>query len=312
VIRVGVDEAGYGPLLGPLVVAGAAFRVPGGEGPSLRKRASGIWGRAGARKDGVVPIDDSKEVYRRHGFDGLARGVSSAVAASGKALPTDLRDWLARFGDRPCDAVATDPWYAGPEQARVPGYEPPGRLREKLLLRGIDALGLVVSPATPSELNDAWDATGNKARVLFLASIAVLVRVLADWPGEDVEATLDREGGRLDYAAYLADAFPWRSITREPSEPGTARYSMEEGGRRVTITFVTGGDREDLAVGLASMAAKMTRELFMARLNAWFFERDPRLKRTAGYVEDGRRFLEDAKEVLRRERVDLRRFVRTR
>ena len=60
------------------------------------------------------------------------------------------------------------------------------------------------------------------------------------------------------------------------------------------------------------MAAKLTRELFMGRLNAWFVERLPSLRPTAGYVEDGRRFLVDATPVLRSEQVDLRRFVRSR
>ncbi len=97
-----------------------------------------------------------------------------------------------------------------------------------------------------------------------------------------------------------------------PSPPGEARYVMREGGRRVRLDFVTKGDREDLAAGLASMAAKMTRELFMGRLNAWFRARAPALRPTAGYVEDGRRFLADAAPVLERERIDPHRFVRSR
>jgi hypothetical protein len=36
------------------------------------------------------------------------------------------------------------------------------------------------------------------------------------------------------------------------------------------------------------------------------------LKPTAGYVEDGRRWLEEAAPVLERERIDLKRLVRSR
>lgn len=313
-IRVGIDEAGYGPLLGPLVIGAAAFRVPG-DGPSMRERLEGIVCRArGRRPKGALPvaIDDSKEVHGRFGLEGLCRGVCAVAVGAGRAVPTDLADWLERFGDRGAEAFAADPWFEAPAHERIPPWEAPPGFRERWLLRGVEPLGVLVSPVTPVELNEAFDVTGNKARVLFLATMALLVRVLDAWPGEDVTALLDREGGRLDYGPYLAEVFPYQGVHALPSPRGEAHYAMREGGRTVRLSFVTKGDREDLAAGLASMAAKMTRELFMGRLNAWFSARAPALRPTAGYVEDGRRFLLDVAPVLEREQVDLRRLVRSR
>lgn len=313
-IRVGIDEAGYGPLLGPLVIGAAAFRVPA-EGPSMRERLEGIVCRARGRRrkdDLRVAIDDSKEVKGRLGLEGLCRGVCAAAVGAGCAVPTDLADWLERFGDRGVEAFEGDPWFEAPARERIPPFEAPPGFRERWLLRGVEPLGVLVSPLTPAELNEAFDATGNKARVLFLATMALLVRVLDAWPGEDVTVLLDREGGRLDYGPYLAQVFPYQRLEALPSPRGEAHYAMREGGRTVRLAFVTKGDREDLAAGLASMAAKMTRELFMGRLNAWFAARRPGLRPTAGYVEDGRRFLAEVAPVLEDERVDLRRLVRSR
>ncbi len=319
-IHVGIDEAGYGPLLGPLVVAAAVFRVPPGDRPTLRERLNGIVCRAGApagrkgrKEDGLpVEVDDSKAIHPVQGLPGLSRGISAFVAASRAAPPSDLRDLLDRFADRPSSAFAGDPWYAEPERASWPRWEAPTDLPERVALRGVTPLQVLVSPMTARELNGAFDATGNKARVLFLATAAVLARVLDAWPGEDLTVTLDREGGRLDYEGYLADAFPFHEIRRLPAPEGEASYAVREGGRDVRLRFATHGDRIDLATGLASMAAKATRELFMSRLNAWFSARQGGLLPTAGYVEDGRRFLADVAPVLDREGVDRAAFVRSR
>jgi len=322
VLVIGLDEAGYGPLLGPLVVGAAAFRLQGrhvggtpGGGCVLRQHLGGLVCRAGEAKRGAalpVVIDDSKEVRRRHGTEGLARGVRFAALAAGRREPEDLGDWLERFGDRPPGAFAHDPWFAGPELARVPASELPADLRARCLLTGVEPLGTWVSPVTPLELNEACAATDNKARVLFLTTLTLLVRVLQELPGEDVEVRLDREGGRLDYAAWLSDVFPFHGVEQLDAPDDEARYCLRDGGRELRLSFVTRGDGRHFEIGLASMAAKLTRELFLARFNAWFGARQPGLKPTAGYVEDGRRWLEEAAPVLQRERIDLRRLVRER
>jgi hypothetical protein len=311
---LGLDEAGYGPLLGPLVVGASAFRVRE-RGADLRSRLKGLVCRAGkGKKRGrlPVPIDDSKEVRRCHGTPGLARGVRAMLAAADKQQPTHLADWLTRFGDRPPDAFAADPWFLGPEDEAVPRADVPRDFRARCLLRGVEPLGVWVSPVRPAELNAAFDSTDNKGRVLFLTTLTLVVRLLEAHPGEDCDVTLDREGGRLDYGAWLADVFPFHEIVEEPAPRGSARYRMAQGGREVRFAFVTRGDVEHLEVGLASMAAKLTRELFLGRFNAWFGARQAGLKPTAGYVEDGRRWLADAAPVLERERVDLRCLVRER
>lgn len=315
---IGLDEAGYGPLLGPLVVGASAFRVaraPAGADVDLHAALEGLACRAGNARRGQplpVPLDDSKEVKRRHGVAGLARGVAFALAGAGRDVPEHLAGLLAACGDRPAARALADPWWGEPELARLPATELPRDLRARCLVKGVEPLGVWVAPALPAELNEAFEATGNKSRVLFLATVTLLMRVLQELPGEEVLVRLDRQGGRLDYGPWLADVFPFHGVEELPAGAGEARYRLRDGARALQVEFATGGDGRHLEVGLASMAAKLVRELCMERLNAWFGARVPGLAPTAGYVQDGRRWLRQVGPLLAREAIARERLVRAR
>jgi hypothetical protein len=59
------------------------------------------------------------------------------------------------------------------------------------------------------------------------------------------------------------------------------------------VSFDVGAEARHLPIALASMAAKTIRELGMERMNRFFTRRVPGLAPTAGYVQDGRRWLAD-------------------
>ena len=84
-----------------------------------------------------------------------------------------------------------------------------------------------------------------------------------------------------------------------------------------TVRSATYGSRVEsesrhLPNALASMTAKFTRELFMERMNRFFRSHLAELKPTAGYVEDGRRYLKDIDPTLRRLGIATSAIVRSR
>lgn len=339
-LHIGVDEVGYGPLLGPLVIGLAAFRVEdtalSTAGDSLTGDSLAGGSRAGGRAVGdarirrrlkgyvcrvsrsartpalPVPIDDSKRVLQRHGIDGLARGVGAFSAALDQAPPAHLEDLIDRYSDCRPEDFSRAPWFERLDTVAVPTYPWTGPLEDKWAARGVRALDLRVLPVDAPALNESFHALQNKANVLGLLSATLLLSVLDRYPGEDAHVVMDRHGGRLDYSAYLAQVFPFAQVARRPAPRGESAYRVDLPDRCLWIRFVTKGDQISLAVSWASMAAKLTRELFMRRFNAWFAERCPGVKPTAGYVTDGRRFLEDVQDFLCQEAIERHLLVRTR
>ena len=105
-LHVGVDEAGYGPLLGPLVVGVAAFRLtdhPEPGGANLLKRLRGLVVRrprdakACGAKRLPVPVDDSNEFANC-----LAAGIETPIRIAMTPMTTrisvsDRPDFLFLF-----------------------------------------------------------------------------------------------------------------------------------------------------------------------------------------------------------------------
>ena len=308
-ILAGLDEAGYGPHLGPLVVSAAAVRLPGDALPDpglwsalrqhVRKRPRGASSR--------VVVCDSKAAYTACGVGPLERATLGFLAACGRR-PATLSALAGQTGVAGNGEDAADlpngPWHA-PESLRLPACVTPDDVATAAdhLERGLAQLGgrcesLWVNVAPAARFNRLVGATGNKAGALFAMAAELLIAIHRRWPDEPIHVTMDRHGGRRYYADLLAQAFPLERVDTVNESPGRSVYRLVRsgaGGRSAEIRFTIAERCEDvsLATALASMAAKYVRELHMRQLNAYFQALVPGLRPTAGYGRDAWRFLAD-------------------
>ncbi len=302
---LGVDEAGYGPLLGPLAVAGAAFRCA--DGVDLAAALRPAVARPGERRRaGRLVVGDSKEVFgATHDPALLELPVLAFLAAADGASgpPGTIDDLFRAVGVDP--AVRDEgPWYR-PASETLPRWADPAAvtaaaaaLRGAFASSGVSFAGFGAALLPETSLNDLLRRTENKSDALFETSAGVLDRLLSfRSPSEGVRATMDRQGGRRFYLAPITRRWPSRFAWAAEETPTVSRYSMRlEDGAVADVGFLVKADRDEPQVGLASLLAKYLRELSMDVWNEWFSARFPAGGRTAGYTVDARRWLDATRE----------------
>ena len=317
-IYAGIDEAGYGPMLGPLCVGASVFEVfdhtPAQGAPDLWQRLDRVCCRAGEDRDGRIAVDDSKKLLgarsgKLHPLRRLERGVHGFLP--GDALPsTDTRLF---------DSLGTTPgrhaWYTSETALPLSTDHDEmqvlrARLHRSLEQAGVRCTLIRCEAVDPREFNHEFSRMGSKADINFRAAMRLVEQIWKQHPTSHPRVILDRHGGRTRYLAPLRLAYPDATIQVLAESPAISRYRIHIGDRELTISFAKEAEQSHFPVALASMTAKYIRELHMLRLNRFFQTHLPELKPTAGYVQDGRRFLRDVQPILERLSISRDNLVR--
>ena len=299
-IIVGIDEAGYGPVLGPLVVSGVAMRVSDDGPPGcLWTRLQHSVSRTASRHDLRLPIVDSKKLYnRKAGLGRLERSALTALKVWGRS-PTSLRNLLESLCPHLLEQLGAYPWYrdfdvdlpVAQDFAHVATQA--NALARDCRDHGIELSRVYCEPLLEGHFNRLVNTTRNKAVVLLGLVLRVVNRAMNAAGDQPLYVCIDRHGGRAHYASQLMTAFDGHDLQILEESPVRSAYALRRRQAHVRVEFVTSGEDRHLLVALASIVSKYVRELFMIGLNRYWQQRVQGLRATAGYYRDGRRFLAD-------------------
>jgi hypothetical protein len=305
---IGIDEAGYGPNLGPFVMSATAWRVPARRaGADLWDVLRGAVRRPGDAEDGRILIGDSKEVYSP--ARGLRALETSVLAAVGHLLAEPspcLQGYLEHFGNGSHAALCGEAWYHGKSRIPLAALEEDviagsGRFRECCKARRVNLEMVHSVIVCSSAFNAMVDKWGTKGAVLGHALGELVRHIRVKAPGaEPLTFFIDKHGGRNYYAAVLQHAVLDAMLVAHQETAECSTYSALGLEREIRFTIQPRADREHCCVALASMISKYLREVLMGEFNAFWQQHVPELKPTAGYPGDAARFFEAIRPVLRR------------
>lgn len=320
-LLVGIDEAGYGPLLGPLVVSSTAFTVPDELlKADMWKVLKGAVSNAKRGLSGRLLIADSKKVFnRKTGCGHLRRGVISAIRCLDKSyeIPGNAKELAQILCPESLKRLGDYDWYQKLHEIELGGENSDidiakGVFSREMSKNGMALVDLKTDCLDVGYYNKMVSDVRNKASVLFTSVASLIVRAYdfaAD--GQSIQVVVDRQGGRVNYVPLLRKMFPQLELSIVRQDEKCSSYELS-GSKQLKIHFVVKADSISLPVSLASMTSKYIREVMMESINRYFLSHCDEIKPTAGYWQDGQRFIKDLEEKAGSLRYNAEKLIRSR
>ncbi|MEZ4301747.1 MAG: hypothetical protein R3B70_42825 [Polyangiaceae bacterium] len=282
--RIGADENGLGPRLGPMIVTGVLAEVtPEGHAAASRKLRGKMAERLGDSKALVAHGDIALgEAWARALVErGCGRPEASRSPTSTDELVQAISADPRAFLRAPCRGEAERQCWSAPD---APLTADPALVRtlhadlDKLESKGIRIAAVRSRVVCTRRLNDAL-ALGHSRFIVDLHSMEDLILGFRELAGAEVHAVCGKVGGLGNYeSAFGPLAGRLRTVLEQ--KRASSRYYFPGVGE---IAFVMDADDGDLLVSLASLAGKYVREALMSKIVEYYKSANPQLPDASGY-----------------------------
>ncbi len=306
-IIIGIDENGYGPVLGPLVVTATAFKLHPHLNPSPasgegKREGMNLWQLLNIAKNPDYPekivVTDSKKLFLRNSLRRCRIGertVFSFFYLLFKNLPKSPDKFLSKIlldfslfprlcedsGSeyKPCwEEIFLPLWLEDKKGIK----EETGRLRKRLKRKEIEFLGLKSIAICPFQFNRL--VKGKSKSYLNYLQFENLISYFLQEKEKNFYIFADRIGGQKRYLPLLKSSLlkNWNCEILEERK-GISSYRLHLKEKETTISFLQNGEEKQFPIALSSIFGKYIREIFMQRITKFFQNYNPELKTVSGY-----------------------------
>lgn len=323
-VYAGIDEAGYGPMFGPLVIARSIFVLdqhePTLDPPSLWNLLRSTVCKKPGDKKRRLAINDSKVLYKpAWSLEYIEQGVLSFLSTSG-IDPKNLSDLLEQLAYDKLSFQIQHDWYQTPNQEpSVPSIlslsqleKSKRRLHRALLHNSIHLADIKAAVVFEDRFNQMVQIKGSKAGCAWDFVSGHLESIWSRYGEHHALVVVDRQGGRRSYQELLESIFCPAEVSTLYENPLKSFYRITEGLRQMHILVQVESEHQHFPVALASMVAKYLRELLMIRFQSFWSAHAPKVKPTYGYFGDGKRFLKEIQPLIDQLNIDPENLIRCR
>ncbi|MBA62698.1 MAG: hypothetical protein CMJ76_10080 [Planctomycetaceae bacterium] len=294
---IGIDEAGYGPFLGPLCIGATYWSIPDElfhNDVDLYPLLESLVTTTLKDKSRIM-IGDSKLAYKPGG------GLKNLERAIFPLLPTPIssfQQWMESYAVKWSDWSSQSPWFEDYDRPLPSALDEQTLVELKQLTQTCLAnspvrfLGAKVWCLPAHRFNLLLNSFPTKGALLSHCSLTLARQITEELPEGRVQIHCDKHGGRNQYSHILQQLFPEYLVEIYKEGREISSYAWGPAEKRVACRFVAKGE-SFLPAALASMYAKYTRELTMGAFNDWWAQHIPEIKPTAGYPQDAKRFVQE-------------------
>lgn len=286
---IGIDEAGFGPNLGPLVITASVWEYEDEYDPDqLWESLAPVISQSGKIGTDQIHVADSKAVHQSSkGIGPLERSVQVLLEAAEHTL-TDWSD-LTRFLDPRYGEPTGEPWFDQAELTLPVKVAP--EILDQLSLSvlnvwnqaGLKLRTIQSRIVTAREFNRCVEKWNSKSLLLSRLSLELLDGL---WNRDETTLVVcDKHGARNRYDDLLDEICDGEFIFRVEEGKVISRYKVEQTELRFQMKA-----ESHFPVAVSSMIAKYLRETSMEMFNRFWTRRFSDLKPTKGYPQDAKRF----------------------
>lgn len=307
---VGIDEVGYGPILGPLVIG--FIPIVTSLNPDKFNREINEF----LLKNDLIKIQDSKLFFRgRNKHFKLELEILGFLSLFYNPF-TYYKEFLRIFLRNKVmweKAIWLDP------NLKVPFF-----IKEESSSIVLDKRSIYKKcfSTTTSKIRKPWlfqiepylfnrmlESYDTKSE-LITYSVCGWVRRFIEIHSPDYDITfyIGRHGGRKFYQRHLYRFFEKVQIVEE--KDAYSHYRVQLDGLHSNLIFIKDAEKKFPIVALSSMVAKYFRELSMHCFNLFWQKYKVSLKPTSGYIPDALGFMENIKDVVQKLNMNITEIVR--
>jgi ribonuclease HII len=302
--RIGADENGLGPRLGPMIVTAVLAEVtPEGHAAASRKARGKLGERLGDSKalvsHGDVALGEAWTralVERGCGRAEIGRAPTTvdelvhAVSADAREV---LRAPCPEGGEAHCWSGGADPLGADPALVATLHAD-----LDKLATKGVRIAGVRSKIVCTKRLNDAL-GQGKSRFTVDLHAMEELILGFREQAGAEVLAICGKVGGFGKYEEAFGPLNGRLCSVLEERRPSSRYYFPGVG----ELAFVMDADDSDLLVSMASLVGKYLREVLMAKIVGHYRSEGVEVPEASGYHDPVTARFVEATALLRKKRA---------